>query len=244
MYMDIQWIKLAVQFYKDEDIRLIRKTMPDGDTITLMFVMLLAMAGERNQSGCIPYTDEELSVLLDIPINTVRLGLRVMLEKEMIDNQDGIIHITNWDKYQSVDGMDKIRENREKDKLRKREARAKAKAIELAASAPALPASPGFAPEEELMQIHEEHNLVLDAAKKAGFPDNEATWDMLVKFYGEYGKEAVLEGIEACVLSGKPALRYLQGCLRRSAEEKKKAANQKKDGPRYDDQGREIWDEY
>ena len=242
MYMDIRWIKLAVQFYKDEDIRIIRKTMPDGDTITLMFVMLLALAGDRNQGGDVPYTDEELAVLFDIQINTVRLGLHVMLEKGMIDNLDGIIHISNWDKYQSVDEMNKIRENREKDKLRKREARAKAKAIESAAT-PALPA-PGFAPEEELMQIQEEHNLVLDAAKKAGFPDNEATWDMLVKFYGEYGKEAVLEGIEACVLSGKPALRYLQGCLRKSAEEKKKKTQQKNGAQRYDDQGREIWDEY
>lgn len=238
--MDIRWIKLAVQFYKDEDIRLIRKTMPDGDTITLMFVMLLALAGDRNQGGDVPYTDEELSVLFDIPLNTVRLGLRVMLEKGMIDNLDGIIHISNWDKYQSVDEMNKIREQ---NRRRKQEERSRKKAIE-AAQVPALPASPSFAPEEELMRIQEEHNLVLDAAKKAGFPDNEATWDMLVKFYGEYGKEAVLEGIEACVLSGKPALRYLQGCLRRSAEEKKKAANQKKDGPRYDDQGREIWDEY
>lgn len=94
------------------------------------------------------------------------------------------------------------------------------------------------------MQIQEEHNFILDAARKAGFPDNEATWEMLIKFYGEYGKEAVLEGIDACVLSGKPALRYLQGCLRKSAQDKKKDEQQKKDGQKFDDQGREIWDEY
>lgn len=242
--MDIRWIKLAVQFYKDEDIKLIRKTMPDGDTITLMFVMLLALAGDRNQGGNVPYTDEELAVLFDIPLNTVRLGLRVMLEKEMIENSDGVIHITNWDKYQSVDGMEKIKENREKDKLRKREARAKAKALESTEVIGALPAYQGFAPENELMQIQEEHNLILDTAKRAGFPDNEATWEMLIKFYGEYGKEAVLEGIAACVLSGKHDLRYLQGCLRKSVQDKKKEAQQKKGGQKYDDQGREIWDEY
>ena len=242
--MDIRWIKLAVQFYKDEDIKLIRKTMPDGDTIALMFVMLLALAGDRNQGGNVPYTDEELAVLFDIPLNTVRLGLRVMLDKDMIENVDGIIHITNWDKYQSVDGLERIRENREKDKLRKREARAKAKALETAAETPALPAYQGFAPEEELMRIQEEHNFILDTAKKAGFPDNEATWDMLIKFYGEYGKEAVLEGIDACVMSGKPVMRYLQGCLRKSAQDKKKEEQQKKAGQKYDDQGREIWDEY
>lgn len=240
MYMDIRWIKLAVQFYKDEDIKLIRKTMPDGDTIALMFVMLLALAGDRNQGGNVPYTDEELAVLFDIPLNTVRLGLRVMLDKDMIENVDGILHITNWDKYQSVDGMEKIREQ---NRRRKQEERSRKKALE-AARVPALPAYQGFAPEEELMRIQEEHNFILDTAKKAGFPDNEATWDMLIKFYGEYGKEAVLEGIDACVMSGKPVMRYLQGCLRKSAQDKKKEEQQKKTGQKYDDQGREIWDEY
>ncbi len=239
--MDIRWIKLAVQFYKDEDIKLIRKTMPDGDTITLMFVMLLALAGDRNQGGNVPYTDEELSVLFDIPLNTVRLGLRVMLEKGMIDNFDGLIHITNWDKYQSVDGMDKIREQT-RERVRKH--RENQRALESAVATPGLPAYQGFAPEDELMQIQEEHNLILDTAKRAGFPDNEATWDKLIKYYGEYGKEAVLEGIDACVLSGKPALRYLQGCLRKSVEDKKKEAQQKNGGQKYDEQGREIWDEY
>ena len=158
--MDIRWIKLAVQFYKDEDIRIIRKTMPDGDTITLMFVMLLALAGDRNQGGDVPYTDEELAVLFDIQINTVRLGLRVMLEKGMIDNLDGIIHISNWDKYQSVDEMNKIREQNRERVRRHREIQ---KALAADGTPPALPAAQGFAPEEELMQIQEEHNLVLDA---------------------------------------------------------------------------------
>ena len=226
MYMDIRWIKLAVQFYKDEDIKLIRKTMPDGDTIALMFVMLLALAGDRNQGGNVPYTDEELAVLFDIPLNTVRLGLRVMLDKDMIESSDGVIHITNWDKYQSVDGMEKIREQ---NRRRKQEERSRKKALE-AAQVPALPAYQGFAPEEELMRIQEEHNFILDTAKKAGFPDNEATW--------------VLEGIDACVMSGKPVMRYLQGCLRKSVQDKKKEEQQKKTGQKYDDQGREIWDEY
>ncbi len=238
--MDIRWIKLAVQFYKDEDIKLIRKTMPDGDTITLMFVMLLALAGDRNLGGDVPYTDEELSVLFDIQLNTVRLGLRVMLEKGMIDNRDGIIHISNWDKYQAVDGMDRIREQ---NRLRKQEERSRRKALE-ADPPPALPAAQGFAPEKELLRIQEEHNLILDEAKNAGFPDNQATWDKLVQLYGEYGKDAVLSGIEACVMSGKPVLRYLQGCLRKAAQEQRQEAAQKKGGPRTDSQGRENWDEH
>lgn len=237
--MDIRWIKLAVQFYKDEDIRLIRKTLPDGDTITLMFVMLLALAGDRNQGGDVPYTDEELAVLFDIQINTVRLGLRVMLEKGMIDNLDGIIHISNWDKYQSVDEMDKIREQ---NRRRKQEERNRKKAIG-AGDVPSLPAK-GFAPEEELLAIQGEHNTVLDAAERVGFPNDTYTMDKLIGFYGKYGLEAVLAGIDACGMSGVKTLRYLEGCLKKTEQEKKQKTGQASGSQRYDDQGREIWDEY
>ena len=137
MTLDVKWIKLAVGWYKSDDVRLIR-TLPEGDSIALMFVMLLAIAGDRNQGGNIPYSEEELSVLIDMPLNIVRLGLAVMHGKGMIDQEEGVIHISNWDKYQSVDAMERIRE---RDRERKREKRAleKEKAI-TAASVPALPA--------------------------------------------------------------------------------------------------------
>ena len=165
MYMDIRWIKLAVQFYKDEDIRLIRKTLPDGDTIALMFVMLLALAGDRNQGGDVPFTDEELAVLFDIQVNTVRLGIRVMLEKGMIDDQGGVLHISNWDKYQSMDGMERIREQSRESSKRYRERK---KGLEPAAAAPALPAP---APDEivatlPLVKTGEFHSITKSDVQK------------------------------------------------------------------------------
>ena len=135
MYVDIKWVKLAVNWYKSDDIQLIRE-VPEGDNIALMFVMLLAMAGDRNEGGYIPYTDEELSSLLKMPLNTIRLGLKMMEQKEMIDMDDGILHITNWDKYQSVDGMERIKEQNRIRKQHQRE-RERQKAIET--NIPALP---------------------------------------------------------------------------------------------------------
>lgn len=137
MYVDIKWIKLSVNWYKSDDIQLIRK-LPDGDTIALMFVMLLAMAGDRNEGGYIPYSEEDLAALLDMPLNTVRIGIRAMESRDMIDFEDGIFHITNWDKYQSVDGMEKIKEQNRIRKANQRE-RQRQQKLEAAQAAPALP---------------------------------------------------------------------------------------------------------
>ena len=137
MYVDIKWVKLAVNWYKSDDIQLIRG-LPDGDSIALMFVMLLAMAGDRNEGGYIPYSEEDLAALLDLPLNTVRIGMKAMESHRMIDFDDGLFHITNWDKYQSVDGMERIKEQNRERVARFREKK-KQEALAAASTAPALP---------------------------------------------------------------------------------------------------------
>lgn len=145
MYVDIKWVKLSVGWYKSDDIQLIRK-LQDGDSIALMFVMLLAMAGDRNESGYIPYSEEDLSALLDMPLSTVRMALKAMESRRMIDFNDGLFHITNWDKYQSVEGMEKIKEQNRIRKQNQRE-REKQKAL-VAQQQLALPA-PDDPPKEK-----------------------------------------------------------------------------------------------
>ena len=132
--MDIKWIKLSVSWYKSDDVQLIRK-LPDGDTIALMFVMLLAMAGDRNEGGYIPYSEEDMSALLDLPLPTVRMAIRAMESRGMVDFDDGMFHVTNWDKYQSVEGMEKIKEQ---NRIRKARQRERQRAL-AESTAPALP---------------------------------------------------------------------------------------------------------
>ena len=134
MHVDIKWIKLSVSWYKSDDVQLIRK-LPDGDTIALMFVMLLAMAGDRNEGGYIPYSEEDMSALLDLPLPTVRMAIRAMESRGMVDFDDGMFHVTNWDKYQSVEGMEKIKEQ---NRIRKARQRERQRAL-AESTAPALP---------------------------------------------------------------------------------------------------------
>lgn len=113
---EISWIKLKTTMFDDEKIRLIQ-AVPEADAILVIWIRLLVLAGKTNDDGLIyiqrnmPYTEEMLSTLFNKPVNTVRLALRTLESFNMIDlNTDGSIAITNWEKHQNVEGLERIRE--------------------------------------------------------------------------------------------------------------------------------------
>ena len=59
--MELKWIRLNIDMFDNRKIKYIR-TMPEGNNIVLIWVMLLTMAGRCNDSGkiylteSIPYT--------------------------------------------------------------------------------------------------------------------------------------------------------------------------------------------
>lgn len=99
---------------------------PEGNTLVLLWLLMLAEAGKCNRGGylmvsdSLPYTAETLSMVTDIALPTVQLGLTIFAGLEMIDQQDGIIFIANWSKYQSEDKLEKRRENDRERKQRHR----------------------------------------------------------------------------------------------------------------------------
>ena len=112
---EIKWIKISCDMFNDEAIKLIEQ-MPDGDAIIVVWLKLLIMAGKINDSGYlyfkkeIPYTDEMLSTIFCRPLNTIRLALKTFENFGMIQITDEqSIYITNWEKYQNIEGMEKIK---------------------------------------------------------------------------------------------------------------------------------------
>lgn len=117
---DIKWIKLSTQMFEDEKIRLI-ESMPESDTILIIWVKLLSQAGRTNASGYIylneniAYTDEMLSTIFNRPLPIVRMALKVFRDFGMIDiDENNFISIENWEKHQNVETLDKIREQTKK----------------------------------------------------------------------------------------------------------------------------------
>lgn len=123
----ISWIKLSVNIFDDEKIKLI-KSMPEGDAIILIWIQLLCLAGKTNDGGEVYigqnmyYTDEMLATICDQPLNTVRLALKTFEQFEMVSHSnDGLITIENWEKHQNIEGMERVREQARLRKRRQRE---------------------------------------------------------------------------------------------------------------------------
>ena len=141
---EIRWIKLRIDMFDDEKIKIIQ-SMPDGDAILVIWIRIIALAGKCNAGGLVlvedefPYTDEMLSVIFGKPLATVRLALKTFEKFRMIESTEKGLYITNFDKHQNIEGMDKIREQ---NRLRKQRERAKKKALGLETSDPDIPALP------------------------------------------------------------------------------------------------------
>ena len=112
----VKWIKLSVNMFDDEKIKLI-KTMPEGDKIIVIWVQLLCLAGKTNDGGLVymgqnmVFTDEMLATIFDEQVNIVRIALQTLEQFGMIEvSLEGLIGITNWEKHQSTDKMARMKE--------------------------------------------------------------------------------------------------------------------------------------
>ena len=115
---DIKWIKITTDMFDNRKIKHLRK-LPEGNSIVLIWVMLLTMAGRCNAGGMIflteniPYTPKMLADELGFEENTVRLALKSLEELDMV-RMDGILTVPGWEEYQNIEGMDRIREQAKK----------------------------------------------------------------------------------------------------------------------------------
>ena len=127
---DVKWIKLTTDIFENRKIRQI-ECLPDGDSIIVVWMKMLCLAGTINDSGMlyitkeIPYTEQMLAAQFGRPIATIQLALKVFEQFGMIEIVNDILHISNWEKYQNVDRLTELREynriakqkSREKQKL-------------------------------------------------------------------------------------------------------------------------------
>lgn len=112
---DIKWIKLTTDMFDNRKIKHLRR-LPEGNSIVLIWVMLLTMAGRCNSGGMIflteniPYTPKMLADELDFEESTVQLALEALQRFNMIVADSGYFAIAGWEEYQNIEGMERIRE--------------------------------------------------------------------------------------------------------------------------------------
>ena len=115
---DVKWIKITTDMFDNRKIKHLRR-LPDGNSIVLIWVMLLTMAGRCNSGGMIflteniPYTPKMLADELDFEESTVQLAIQALEQLGMIQtNGDGFLSVTGWEEHQNTAGMEKIRESK------------------------------------------------------------------------------------------------------------------------------------
>lgn len=122
----MEWFKVMCNLLDHRKIKMIRKG-PEGNTLVLLWLLLLAEAGKSSRGGYLmisdsmPYTAETIGMVTDISLPTVQLGLKTFSVLDMVDQEDGAIFIKNWGKYQSEEKLEARRENDRKRQQRHRE---------------------------------------------------------------------------------------------------------------------------
>ena len=117
---EVKWIKITTNMFEDEKIDFI-ESLPEADAILVIWVKLLTQAGKCNSNGYIflteniPYDENMLAHKFKKPVNTIKLALSTLERLGMIQlDEKGYISITNWEKHQNIEGLEKIREQTRK----------------------------------------------------------------------------------------------------------------------------------
>lgn len=131
MASDVKWIKITTDVFDDEKILLI-ESLPEADSIIVIWFKLLCLAGKQNNSGVfimgnsIAYTDKMLATIFRRKEATVQMALKTFEEFGMIELIDGVITIPNWGKHQS---LEQIQARRDYQREYQREYRKKQKML-------------------------------------------------------------------------------------------------------------------
>jgi len=127
---DVKWIKIVTDVFDDEKILLI-ETLPEADSIIVLWFKLLCLAGKQNNSGVfmlndkMPYNEKMFATIFRRKEATVQLAFKTFEDFGMIEIINGAVTIPNWGKHQTLDRIEQkneymrnyMRDYREKQKL-------------------------------------------------------------------------------------------------------------------------------
>lgn len=216
---NIKWIKLNVDMFDDEKIKLIQ-ALPEGDSLLLVWIKLILLAGKTNEGGYVyinenmAYTDEMLSVIMNKPLNIIRLALETFKNLQMIETDEKGIYLVNFEKHQSLDKMQEIREY---NRLAQQKHRLKLKCQKMSLTS------------QESQDIEEDIDKDIDYIKenkKKSIDDNllmyeqnfgtlsPTTAEIIISLEEEYSKKYVKEAFKRAIENNKKSLAYVKGILK------------------------------
>lgn len=243
---EVKWIKIVTNVFDDEKILLI-ESMPEADSIIVIWFKILCLAGKQNKDGFlmlndkIAYTEEMLATVFRKPLNVVRLAIKTFEAFNMIEVSNGIITITNWEKHQNIDRLTELREY---NRIAQQKTRAKRKLLKNVNDVSMTSQSSHDTDIDIDKDIDKEKEVVVDNkatttafsseslevfkhAQKCNFILSAIDREKLTADIEIYSKEEVIKALEIANDRGKRSYGYFKGILQsRRAGDKDKSAKE------------------
>lgn len=223
------WLRLKEDFFSSKRVKKLRQ-MAGGDTYLIIYLKLQLKA--MKQDGIIKFDGlestiaDELALDLDESVDNVKVTLAYLVSCGLAETNDEASYLFLPYAVENVGSEGSST-------ARVRAFREKQKALQSNASVTHMKqigngeieiekeidkeqeesGGDGFGLDpDEAQKTARDHSEIIEAAVNAGFPNNKGTWDRLIDLYAEFGKEIVLQGIQACIDQTvvKPA--YLRKC--------------------------------
>lgn len=126
--MEIKWIKIQTDIFSNEKIKYILSA-ENGAAFFITWIRLLTMAGKINDGGYIyltkkiPFTAETLAKSIGNDAETTSAALQLFTDLNMIRVDKNGILVLNWEEYQNIEALEKLREQSRKSSQKYREKR-------------------------------------------------------------------------------------------------------------------------
>lgn len=121
-----KWIKITTDFSNDEKIQII-EALPNGDTLIVIWVKMLCLAGKLCDGGAFtingkPLTADNLAVILHRPVELVKEAINTFIQYGMIEwnKNDNVFAVKNWNKHQSMEDVARERNRQRQAAYRQR----------------------------------------------------------------------------------------------------------------------------
>lgn len=123
---DVKWIRFKVGTFDGMSFKRIKKAKIDGvvnlrDKLTAVWFELLDLGGKVNNQGFLVNDElafrsyDDIAIVLDRTTEEVEMCIKWFINEKMMEITDDILMISNWSKYQNIDGLEKIQlQNRER----------------------------------------------------------------------------------------------------------------------------------
>lgn len=126
MANDVKWIKFMVGTFDGMSFKRVKRAKIDGvinfrDKLTAVWFELLDLGGKVNNQGFLVNDEfafrnyEDIAIVLDRTTEEVEMCIKWFVTEGMMKIIDDIFLISNWEKYQNTEGLEKIRlQNKER----------------------------------------------------------------------------------------------------------------------------------